>query len=118
MEDEDLVKGKLVISYDVLSFESKFQRLFSILIFGGRSLVYCMSCFTSNLNSVNWDAHGPNLCIMAGHNYNPTFNTKIGNTFDWNLLKGKIEEIHNSRKQITNSLQDIYDYYSGGMYVS
>jgi hypothetical protein len=73
---------------------------------------------TSNLNSVNWDAHGPNLCIMAGHNYNPTFNTKIGNTFDWNLLKGKIEEIHNSRKQITNSLQDIYDYYSGGMYVS
>ena len=55
---------------------------------------------------------------MSGYNFNPAFNTKIGERYDWNLIKGKIGEIHNSRKQITNSLQDIYDYYSGGMYVS
>lgn len=73
---------------------------------------------TANLNIINWENHGANLCIMSGYNFNPAFNTKIGERYDWNLLKGKIEEIHNSRKQITNSLQDIYDYYSGGMYVS
>jgi hypothetical protein len=55
---------------------------------------------------------------MAGHNYNPVFKTKIGDRLNWNLLRGKIEEIHNNRKRTTETLQDIYDYYSGGMYAN
>ena len=73
---------------------------------------------TANLNIINWENQGANLCIMAGHNYNPSFHTKIGDRFNWDLLKDRVEEIHNNRKRTTETLQDIYDYYSGGLYAN
>jgi len=71
---------------------------------------------TSDLHNIHWDFHGPNLCIMAGHDYNPVSKTKIDPYFHKQTLIENVEKIYQKNVQNTKFLEDVYDFYYTKIY--